>query len=99
MHCCECNREIQEKDWVLQKCFRCVYREKNKISINNRKCKRCKKNLPKNRWKFCSNDCLVNFSRENSLKHWTQKIKNINSTRSWKENKFKLNIAKNSTES
>ena len=99
MHCCECNREVQEKELIGEKCFKCVYREKNKVSISYRKCKRCKEYLPKSRWRFCSNKCLVKFSRENSVKHWTQSIKNSNCDRNWKDNKFRLNRVSNPTES
>lgn len=98
MICIGCNVEREQKDFVGDKCFKCVYKQKKKIALNIRKCKRCDVDLPSSRWIFCSDDCLVKFSKENAKKHWTESIHKSYSP-SWKENRLNFKKCSNPKES
>lgn len=85
MKCPECHQDRQQKDFMNGKCFRCVYKEKLKITEQVKYCKRCENKIENNRWIFCSEKCFKEHTQENNNSHWSKKIQ-IES-KSWKKNR------------
>lgn len=86
MKCTNCNKLIQiegieETDvnvdiYVFQKtgkCVHCVYEEKKKLKI--RSCQICRQLLPKNKWKYCNEDCAEEGAKKNQKNYWLKNIK------------------------
>ena len=77
MICEKCSKNLPEKDFMLSKCmcYKCSFKEKNKIvdvSNKHRECLICGNTLIKSKWKYCSEECSLIGRPKN---RWYQKIK------------------------
>jgi hypothetical protein len=83
--CCrKCGRECEESDFVNESndCYKCIYKEKVKNSILDKKtkvCRICNEKCGKNRSVYCSDECAKTGEREQKAQHWTMTMnKNLN---------------------
>lgn len=80
MKCKKCQQSKPKKDFIRSdKCYRCVYAEKLKLSIKvatrNRQCKICEQKLPQNRWAYCGEECAAIGDMKRHKNHWSRNLK------------------------
>ncbi len=86
MKCCKCNKliiivESDETNAIVDrylfekhgKCYKCIYEEKNVLKV--RSCQMCREILPKNRWKYCSDECAEEGNKINKKDYWVNTMK------------------------
>jgi len=76
MICPSCEQERTEKDFFgKDSCYKCVYKQKlSVIVIVKKTCKRCSKDIPEGRRKFCSNLCEKVADAQRNRNYWFRNI-------------------------
>lgn len=90
MICPSCCIEKEEKDFLKKStCYKCQYKEKVNVAktLKRKICKHCKTDLPKHRWRYCSEECLQEEAKKYKKDYWTNKIK---SQKIYRKNKIKI---------
>jgi len=86
MECPKCRRERNPEDFLLNNpwCYKCVLKNKKNQHVldaarqkEERICTICGKELPSNRWKYCSTECFWEGDKEMQRKYWTRNIKDV----------------------
>lgn len=87
---CNINKEIKSFIGKSNECYHCVYVKKlalKRLYNYRSKCKVCEEQVPVDRKKYCSDDCMK--VAKNKRRHWTQKA--LTDTKGWKR-RFNMNI-------
>lgn len=83
---CKSYKEMDDFVGSQEECFRCVYKRKllnaEAEPAKEKNCKICKKALAKQRWAYCSQECLEKSIEEN--KHWSLKFTRKDKSKGWK---------------
>ncbi len=75
MICIQCKKEKILNDLLGDTCYKCVF--KNKLKLTNKKeltCEVCNNLIPKRRIKYCSEECMNISANEKKKNYWYRTI-------------------------
>lgn len=75
MKCISCNEIRDKKDFFGKKeCYKCIYNKKVRQLSRYRKCKICGKQLKKDKWAYCDDECALAGKVKHRKEYWTNQI-------------------------
>lgn len=80
---CKISKTIEDFIGTQKECYKCVFAKKltqKNCRTEPRYCKQCEKEIPPERWAYCSKDCAKEAKKLRI--HWTNKCKV--DTKGWK---------------